>query len=86
MHCRRAETLLFERELGDAFGLVMIVPFLLLALAGAVLSLVGLVLLWKGRERSKGSSLLAAAVALGALASADASAKMVDLPRYLSRS
>ena len=54
--------LLFEQKLGDIFGLVMIVPFLLLALGGAVLSLVGLVLLWKGRE-PRGPSLLAAAVA-----------------------
>lgn len=54
---------LFEQELGDLFGLVMLVPFLLLALTGAALSLAGLVLLRKGREGAKGPRLLAAAVA-----------------------
>lgn len=54
---------LFEQELGDMFGLVMLLPFLLLALTGAVLSLAGLVLLWKGREGAKGPRLLAAAFA-----------------------
>jgi hypothetical protein len=54
---------LFEQELGEMFGLVMLVPFLLLALTGALLSLVGLILVWKGREGVKGPRLVAAAIA-----------------------
>ena len=54
----------FERPLGEAFGIGLIVPFVLLPLVGIVLAIAGVALVLRRGDRPKRAVLIGAAVAL----------------------
>lgn len=58
----------FERPLGNAFGSVLIIPFLLLPLVGLALATTGFVLAFQRRGRPKGAVLIGAVAALTPIA------------------
>ena len=55
---------ILERPLGNAFGLVLIIPFVLLPLVGLALATTGLVLAFHRRGRPKRAILIGAVAAL----------------------